>query len=70
MKFGNFVPLLFLIYETSFYLVMGQTINEEKNDCTKLYNFLYGDNKLYSMEDCCSKLRINCYQGYITEIAE
>jgi len=44
MKFGNFVIYLFLFYETLFYLVIGQTVIEEKNDCTKLYDFL----KVYS----------------------
>jgi len=36
MKYEFFV-ILFLIYEISYHLVIGQTL-EEKNDCTKYYN--------------------------------
>jgi len=69
MKFRNFVLFLFLIYETFFYLVTGKT-NEEKNDCTKFFNFMLKDNKDYSSEDCCLKqgIRIHCEDGYITII--
>jgi len=67
MKFESFVAILYLIYET-FYLVKGQVINEEKNDCTKLYNYIRGDNKTYSIEECCSEDGIICNNGYITTI--
>jgi len=65
MKFGIFLPFLFLIYETSFYLVKGQTSNEGKSDCTLLFNFLNGDSKDYS-NDCCKVAGITCdKEGYI-----
>ena len=67
MKFGNFVLFLFLIYETSFYLVTGKT-SEEKNDCTKLYNLVRGDNKVYSLTDCCLESGVKCENGYITKL--
>jgi len=54
MEHGKFVVFLFLIYETSFYLVMGQTISEERNDCTKFYNFINGGFEYYDNEICCS----------------
>jgi len=62
MKFGNFIILLYLI---SFYLVIGETINEEKSDCSKLYNFINGDDKDYS-NNCCSDTGVKCDSGYIT----
>jgi len=66
MKFGKFVVLLFLLYENSFYIVTGQTINEEKNDCTKFYNFINGDSLDYDIKSCCSLSEINCdYEGHI-----
>jgi len=69
MKFINFVSFLLLIYEASFYLVIGQTINNEKNDCTKLYNFARKDNKVYAIGECCSEPGIRCSDtGYITNI--
>jgi len=68
MKFGNFVSFLFLIYETSFYLAKGQTTNGEINDCTILYNFVRGDNKVYK-DECCSEYGIVCENGYITNIS-
>jgi len=64
MKFKFLVVVLFLIYEISFYLVKGQTI-EEKNDCTKYYNFIYKNHRDYSIEECCSSSEINCENGYI-----
>jgi len=45
----------------------GQTI-KEKNDCTKLYNFIRGDNKVYSDNECCSESGIACLNGYITTL--
>jgi len=39
---------LFLIYKTHFHLVVGQTINNEQNDCTKLYNYLKGNSKNFN----------------------
>jgi len=64
MKFGNFA-FLFLIYKLSFYLVIGQAIDKEKSDCTKLYNFLNGDSKDYS-NSCCNKSDVDCDdEGYI-----
>ena len=67
MKFEYFILYLFLIYGAFFYLVAGQTVNEEKSDCTKLYNFMNGDNKDYG-DSCCSDLGIKCNNGYITVI--
>jgi len=66
MKFENFVSILFfLFYKISYYLVIGQTI-EEKSDCTKLYNFLNGDSENY-YNNCCSNTEIECdNEGYIT----
>jgi len=52
MIFANFVLFLFFIYKISFYLVLGQ--NVEKNDCTKYFNYVRGDNKIYTMSDCCN----------------
>jgi len=69
MKFGNYLSFLFLIYETTFYLVTGQFVNGEKNDCTKFYNFIRGDDKVYSNDECCSESEITgiyCENGYIT----
>jgi len=68
MRFRKLVSLLCITYETSLYLVEGQTIDEEKNDCTKLYNFVRGDNEIYSSEDCCSESGIKCENGNITFI--
>ena len=58
------------MYETSLNIVTGQVVNEEINDCSKLYNFVRGDNKIYSIDDCCSKSGIACENGYITNIDE
>jgi len=68
MNFGNFITFLYLIYEISFNLVIGQAINNEKNDCTKLYNFLRGDSIDYSIESCCNNVPgVVCDdEGYIT----
>jgi len=68
MNFGIFIPFLFLICEISFYLVTGQSTNEEgKNDCTKFLNFVNSDNKTYTDLDCCSNNEImRCEDGYIT----
>jgi len=64
MEFG-FITFLFLIYETSFYLVRGQTTNKVKSDCTLLYNFLKGDTKDYA-DNCCNDPEIKCFDdGYI-----
>jgi len=54
MIFRKIVVFLFLIYETCFSLVTGKTNNQEKNDCTKLYNFINGDSNYYDNEICCS----------------
>jgi len=65
MKYLIFVAYLFLIFKTSSYLVFGQTINKEKNDCTKLYNFLNGDSIDYD-NSCCNVVGIECDdEGYI-----
>jgi len=67
MYFEKFIVLLFLIYETSFYMVIGQMINEEKSDCTKLYNFLNGDSQDYSLDCCSDNPKVKCdNEGYIT----
>jgi len=67
MEFGKFITFLFLIYETSFYLVTGQST---KSDCTKLYNFLKKDSKDYS-NSCCENVQgVNCDKdGYITHLS-
>jgi len=69
MKIGNYKTSLFLIFKSFFYLVIGQTMNgKEKNDCTKLYNFLNGDTKDYG-NSCCGNIGIDCdkeEQKYIT----
>jgi len=72
MIFENFVIFLFLIFETSFYLVRGQTNNEEKSDCTKFYNFVHGNTLDYS-NSCClgtdNKYEISCdSDGFIQSI--
>jgi len=71
MKFLKFVTSLFLIYELSFYLVRGQRINNEKGDCTKLFNFLNGDSKDYA-NNCCldtQEFILSCDdEGYIKHI--
>jgi len=70
MKLGSFISLSFLllVYETFFCLVSGQSCNEDKNDCTKLYNFLRGDHEIYSSNDCCAEKGIVCEDGYIVNI--
>jgi len=68
MKFESYISLLYIIIETFFYLVTGQIINEEKNDCTKYYNFIRGDEKDYLIDDCCSEHDVTCENGYITQI--
>jgi len=67
MTLLKFVIFLFLIYETSFYLVKGQTIVQEKNDCTKLYNYLLETDQYYNDSVCCSNNEnILCdNEGYI-----
>jgi len=66
MKFGIFLTFLFLIYETSFYLVSGQT-NDNRSDCTKLYNFLKGDDVDYANNCCTNTPGLNCdNEGFIT----
>jgi len=54
--------------EEKFVLETGTAMNEEKNDCTKFYNFIRGDNKVYSIDECCSENDVTCENGYITEI--
>jgi len=60
---------LFSVYETFYHLVIGQTINNEKSDCTKLYNFFKGDSNDYANR-CCTEnsvYHIECdSEGYIT----
>jgi len=68
MKFGKFSSFLFLTYEASFYLVRGKANTEEKNDCTKFYNFIKENNKIYSVNDCCSEPGISCENGYIIKL--
>jgi len=68
MKFLNFITFLFSIYQTSFNLVKGQATDNRKSDCTKLYNYLYGDSKNYANK-CCSEYGIKCdNEGYITYV--
>jgi len=65
MNILKFFVSLLLIYETSFYMVKGQTIDNEKTDCTKLYNFLNGDSGDYA-NSCCTADGIECdNDGYI-----
>jgi len=64
MKFLISVALLFLIYETTFYLVLGQSINEEKTDCTKLLNYLNGDSEDYGNKCCLNTSAIKCDEKY------
>jgi len=65
MIFGKFLVLLFFICEFSFYLVRGQTNNQEKSDCTKIYNIVNGDSKNY-YDNCCKDNGIKCdNEGYI-----
>jgi len=76
--------LLFLIYEMSFYLVLGQsetivhteTVKQSetvsvKTDCTKLNNFINGDSIDYS-NNCCvnnDTTQILCdEENYITHL--
>jgi len=69
MKFLIYAVSLFFICKTSFYMVIGQTVNGEINDCTKLYNYLYGDSKEYDKNSCCNESGIECdNEGYITNI--
>jgi len=68
MNFLKYIEYLFLIYGISFHLVVGQTNNEGKSDCTILYNFLNGDTEDYG-NSCCSEdnIFIDCDdEGYIT----
>jgi len=65
MKFLRFVVSLFLLFEISIYLVTCETVNNEKSDCTKLYNFLKGDSNDYA-DSCCLESGIECEEGYIT----
>jgi len=69
MKFSGFFSLLFIIFEITFiYSVKGQIFNREKTDCTKLYNFIIGNNKDYG-NSCCSGHNVECdAEGYITEL--
>jgi len=67
MKFGNLVSYLLLI--SFFYLVIGQTTNEEKSDCTKILNFINGDSKDYANSCCSDNTEIKCFDdGYIRYI--
>jgi len=69
MKFGIFITLLFLILESSLYFVLGETA-EEESDCTKLYNFLYNDDKIYFNNCCNNDSRIKCdHNGNITSFS-
>jgi len=70
MKFRIIVSFLFLVYELSFNFIKGQSTKEEdKNDCTKLLNFVKADNKSYNMTECCSEDGIRCQNGYFTYIS-
>jgi len=53
MKFLEFITSMFLLYSTSLNLVKGKPSDEEKNDCTKLYNFKNGSS--IDMDDICCK---------------
>jgi len=69
MKILRYVVSLFIIYETSFYFVIGQIVDNKKTDCTILYNFLNGDSIDYA-NNCCigeNNFEISCdNEGYIT----
>jgi len=75
IKFGKVLLFLFfLIYETSFSLVIGKTVNEEKTDCAKLSPFVQGlpqDNSNSCCDDTgnASSLEIECDdKGYFTSL--
>jgi len=69
MKFGIFVTFLFIIFDTSFYTVIGQTTL--KSDCTILYNFINKDDKDYANDCCSGNQGIECFDdGYIKTINE
>jgi len=68
MEFKKYVAFLFTIYESFFCSVIGQMINEEKSDCTKLSPFMNGISQNNS-NNCCSgnEDEIKCdNDGYIT----
>ena len=71
MEITKFLALLFLIYVSFFYLVEGQKTNlgfDPRNDCTKLYFFLYNDDRNNSGNTCCKESGITCdSEGYITK---
>jgi len=59
MKFKSFAAFLFLIFEISFHLVIGQT-TEEDSDCVKFYKFLFGSNNDFTNENCCNVSTVIC----------
>jgi len=58
------------VTEEKFVLETETALNEEKNDCTKYYNYIRGDNKIYSIDECCSEHSIKCEDGFITKIED
>jgi len=67
MEFEKYIAFLYIIYESFFCLVMGQTINEEKSDCAKLSNFINGSSQDNSNSCCSNNNEIKCdSDGYIT----
>jgi len=70
MKISSFISSLFLTYETFFCMVLGQAINNEKTDCTKLMNFIEGNSNDYS-NNCCTigGIKYN-NEGYITSFSK
>jgi len=71
MKLKEFVSFLFLIIKSSLCLELGQKIDAEKPDCTKLYNFLKSSSYYYA-NDCCSypnNRGLSCdYENYIISL--
>jgi len=68
MKILQFIISLLLIYEIPFYLVEGKTITKEKNDCTKLSNFLNNDSKDYENSYCKKNSIRFDNEGYISSL--
>jgi len=67
MKFIRTIISLILIYGIPFHSVKGQVNNNEKSDCTKLYNFLKNDNQDYGNSCCVGHKEVTCNNdGYIT----
>jgi len=60
MNFGKFRTFLFLIFETYlFYLAIGETVDKEQNDCTKIYNFLNQASDNQNYQNCSNNKIFN-----------